>query len=57
MIYRIDSVDKAPTASAPELAQLKGVLGEMSANTVLISYLDELRNRDKVMISQQPADQ
>ncbi|MDC7697989.1 SurA N-terminal domain-containing protein [Vogesella indigofera] len=57
VIYRIDSVDKAPTASAPELAQLKGVLGEMSANTVLISYLDELRNRDKVMISQQPADQ
>ncbi|MFD2448753.1 peptidylprolyl isomerase [Vogesella fluminis] len=57
VIYRIDSVDKALAASAPELAQLKGMLGEMSANTVLVSYLDELRNRDKVMISQQPADQ
>ena len=37
MIYRIDSVDKAPTASAPELAQLKGV-----AVTVLWSGIGSL---------------
>ena len=56
VIYRVDGVSQAAEASPQEVTQLKGLLGEMSANALLVSHLDQLRLKDKVMISQQKAE-
>ncbi|OWY40414.1 peptidylprolyl isomerase [Xenophilus sp. AP218F] len=52
-IYRIEKVIAAPAASDADRAQLGGLLGEMSANSQLASYLEALRQKYKVVSGKQ----
>lgn len=56
VLYRIDKVIPATAPSAAERSQLSGLIGEMSANAQVASYLEALREKYKVTLSQQPAE-
>ncbi|EEG08834.1 PpiC-type peptidyl-prolyl cis-trans isomerase [Pseudogulbenkiania ferrooxidans 2002] len=56
VVYRIDKVIPAPAPSLAERSQLSGLIGEMNANAQVASYLEALREKYKVTLSQQPAE-
>lgn len=56
VVYRVDKVQAAQTLSPEETAQLGGLLSELSANNMLVAYLEQLRQKHKVLINQTPAE-
>ena len=57
VLYSVDKVQPAPALNPQESAQLGLLLGEMSSQSVMAAYLDQLRQKHKVVISQAPAEQ
>ncbi|MXR37140.1 SurA N-terminal domain-containing protein [Craterilacuibacter sinensis] len=56
VIYRIDKLVPAKNDNPAELAQLSAVIGEMSSNALVSAYLESLRQKYPVTLSQQPAE-
>ncbi|MEQ6290476.1 SurA N-terminal domain-containing protein [Vogesella sp. GCM10023246] len=56
VIYRVDKVQAAQALSPEEVNQLGGLLSELSANNMLAAYLEQLRQKHKVLINQTPAE-
>ncbi|SCK24130.1 SurA N-terminal domain-containing protein [Vogesella sp. LIG4] len=52
VLYRVDKVLPAAALAPEESAQLSGVLSELSANSVTAAYLEQLRQKHKVVINQ-----
>ncbi|MFN4235803.1 MAG: SurA N-terminal domain-containing protein [Vogesella sp.] len=57
VLYSIDKVLPAQNLSPQESAQLGMLLGDMSANSVMSAYLEQLRQKHQVVISQTQAEQ
>jgi peptidyl-prolyl cis-trans isomerase D len=57
VLYSVDKVQPAQALNPQESAQLGLLLGEMSSQSVMAAYLDQLRQKHKVVISQTPAEQ
>lgn len=56
VIYRVDKVQPAAALAPEESAQLGGLLSELSANSVMVAYLEQLRQKHKVLINQAAAE-
>ncbi|SMF43873.1 SurA N-terminal domain-containing protein [Pseudogulbenkiania subflava] len=56
VVYRVDKVVPAQAPSPAERSQLSGLIGEMNANAQVASYLEALREKYKVTLSQQPTE-
>lgn len=52
VIYRIDAVNKAQAQPAEAIAQLNTILGQVSSNEVLASYLGALRAKHPVVMGE-----
>jgi len=57
VLYSIDKVQPAQALAPQESAQLGMLLGEMSSQSLMAAYLEQLRQKHKVVISQTPAEQ
>ena len=57
VLYTIDKVLPAQALAPQESAQLGMLLGEMSSQSLMAAYLEQLRQKHKVVISQTPAEQ
>ncbi|MGL6072054.1 peptidyl-prolyl cis-trans isomerase, partial [Craterilacuibacter sp.] len=56
VIYRINQLVPAASANPAEQEQLAAVIGEMSSNALVSSYLEGLRQQYPVTLSQQPSE-
>ncbi|TIC83728.1 SurA N-terminal domain-containing protein [Crenobacter intestini] len=56
VLYRVDKVEPAAAASPQEVAQLSAVVSELSSNALVSGYLQGLRQKYPVMLSQQPTE-
>jgi len=57
VLYSVDKVMPSQSLTPEQTAQLGMLLGEMSANNLMSAYLEQLRQKHKVVISQTPAEQ
>lgn len=57
VLYSVDKVVPSQSLTPEQTAQLGMLLGEMSANNLMSAYLEQLRQKHKVVISQTPAEQ
>jgi len=57
VLYSVDKVMPSQNLTPEQTAQLGMLLGEMSANNLMSAYLEQLRQKHKVVISQTPAEQ
>lgn len=57
VLYSVDKVLPSQNLAPEQTAQLGMLLEKVSANSLMAAYLDQLRQKHKVMISQVPAEQ